>query len=73
MWPTLLSLCQITIQFRIVLLCMLLISFWLKILQIKILCKVNYSDLRHLLLVSKQVKEAVSILILSLLLSSDLC
>lgn len=25
---------------------------------IKILCKVNYSDLRHLLLVSKQVKEA---------------
>lgn len=52
---------------------MLLISFWSKILQIKILCKVNYSDLRHLLLVSKQVKEAVSILILSLLLSSDLC
>lgn len=35
-----------------------------KTLQIKILCKVNHSDLRQLLLVSKPVNEAVRILIL---------
>jgi hypothetical protein len=31
----------------------------IKIFQIKVLCKVNHSDLRQLLLVSKPVSEAV--------------
>lgn len=31
-----------------------------EIFQVKVLCKVNHSDLRQLLLVSKPVSEAVS-------------
>lgn len=35
-------------------------SILIKTIQVKVLCKVNHSDLRQLLLVSKLVSEAVS-------------